>query len=67
MTPEEMKRRSRGFSVDMSGEAVARRIDMVSQLRELGLALKKAKILGPAEASAPPAPPPQDPGPDRPE
>ncbi|MCC5875573.1 MAG: hypothetical protein JJU11_05075 [Candidatus Sumerlaeia bacterium] len=45
MTPEEMKRRSRGFSTDMSGEAVARRIEIVSQLREMGLALKKAKIL----------------------
>lgn len=31
----------------MSGAAVAKRIDIVSQLRELGLALKGAKILGP--------------------
>ena len=47
MTGEEMKRRSRGFSTDMSGEAVAKRIDIVSQLRELGLAAKNARILGP--------------------
>ncbi len=51
MTPEETKRRSRGFSQDMSGPAVASRIDRVSQLRELGLALKKAKILGPVSSS----------------
>jgi hypothetical protein len=47
MTPEEAKQRSRGFSVDMSGEAIARRIDQVSRLRALGIALSKAKILPP--------------------
>lgn len=47
MTPEEMKQRSRGFDAEMSGEAVARRLDTVSRLRELGMALKSARLLGP--------------------
>lgn len=50
MTPEEMKRKSRGFGTDMSGEAVAKRLDIVSSLRELGLALKKSRIIGPVSS-----------------
>lgn len=42
MDADEMKRRSRGQSVDMSPEAIARRIDLVSQLRALSLELKRA-------------------------
>ncbi|MDX2177902.1 MAG: hypothetical protein SF028_15685 [Candidatus Sumerlaeia bacterium] len=60
MTPEEMKRRSRGQSVDMSPEAIARRLDQVSQLRTLGLALRKAQILGPV-VEPKPEPPPEEP------
>ena len=51
MTAEDMKRRSRGFSTDMSGEAVAKRIDMVSKLRELGLTLKKSRSIGPVASA----------------
>ena len=47
MNADEMKRASRGMGVDMSPEAIARRIDIVSQLRALTLALGKAeKVVG---------------------
>lgn len=47
MNPETMKSRSRGFSTDMSGEAIAKRLDIVSGLRELGVAMKESRIIGP--------------------
>ena len=58
MSHDEMKNKSRGFSIDMSGEAIGKRIDKVSQLRELGLALRKAKIIGPVTGSEEPTHPP---------
>ena len=56
MTPEEMKDRSRGFGVEMTPEALTRRLDKVSQLRSLGLALRKARLVGPVEAGGESAP-----------
>lgn len=49
MTPQEAKDQSRGFSTDMSGKAVARRVAIVSELRALALWLEKGKKLGPVE------------------
>lgn len=51
MTPEEAKRLSRGYSTDMSGEAVARRIDIVSRLRVFTRFLATAEKLGPVGKS----------------
>jgi hypothetical protein len=50
ISPSECKDRSRGISVDMSPEAVARRIDIVDELRELAHELVNAKRLGPLVA-----------------
>jgi hypothetical protein len=46
MNPEEMKKRSRGISTDMSPEAISRRIEIASQLYEMATLLKKAKKIG---------------------
>ncbi len=63
MTPEEMKRRSRGWSTDMSGEAIARRVDIVSELRAVGLWLAKARRIGRVEEGGTKGePPPEDKG-----
>lgn len=51
MTPDEIKNTSRRFGVDMSSAEVGKRLQAVSQLRALGLALRKARVLGPAEAT----------------
>ncbi len=48
-TPEEAKNRSRSYSTDMSPEDVARRINLVSELRAMAVKLDKAKVLGPVE------------------
>lgn len=47
MTPEEAKNRSRGYSTDMSPDAIARRILIASEMRELGLLLAKSKPVAP--------------------
>ena len=52
MTPEEMKMKGRGWSTDMSPEAIARRIDIVSELRTFALWLGTAKNLGPVDPEA---------------
>ena len=61
MDADEMKRRSRGQSVDMSPEAIAKRIDLVSQLRALSLALKRAgdeaRARGTLDTQQPQSPP----------
>jgi len=49
MTPDEAKRLSRGISSDMSPEAISRRLDIVSQLFQLGSALTRAKYIGRVE------------------
>ena len=46
MTPEEARQKSRGISTDMSPEAIARRLDIVSQLFRLGHALNNAEYVG---------------------
>jgi hypothetical protein len=56
MTPEAMKNRSRGFGVQMSGEAVAKRLDTVSRLNALGLALRRVKTVGPVRPTEPDPP-----------
>ncbi|MDX1926808.1 MAG: hypothetical protein SFV81_09830 [Pirellulaceae bacterium] len=43
----ERKDLSRGMGIDMSPEAVARRFDLVDELRELAEELANAKRLGP--------------------
>ncbi len=47
MTPDEMKARSRGQSVDMSPEAIAHRINIVSELRAAMIALERARPIQP--------------------
>ncbi len=49
MTPEEMKRVSRGISRDMSPEAIGRRLDIISELFDLTSWLSKAKYVGKVE------------------
>jgi hypothetical protein len=46
-SPSEQKDLSRGASIDMSSEAVTRRLDLVDELRELAAELASAKRLGP--------------------
>ena len=45
--PNERKDRSREMGIDMSPEAVTRRLDLVDELRELANELANAKRLGP--------------------
>ena len=52
MTPEQEKNIARGFSSDMSGPAVERRVAIVSQLRALTIELGKVKLLGPVDTEA---------------
>jgi hypothetical protein len=52
MTPEQEKNIARGFSSDMSGAAVERRVAIVSQLRALTIELGKVKLLGPVDPTA---------------
>ena len=47
MDADEMKRRSRGISNDMSPEAIARRIDIVGELWRMWQVLRHAKRIGP--------------------
>lgn len=49
MDPEEMKRRGRGISDDMSPEAIARRIEIVGQLHRTWQMLRHAQRIGPVE------------------
>jgi hypothetical protein len=56
MNADEMKNLSRGFSRDMSPKAIAHRIDIVTQLRNLGLFLATAQRIGPAEKTEAPTP-----------
>ena len=46
LTPSARKDLSRGISIDMSPEAVTRRIDIVDELREFAEELANAKRLG---------------------
>lgn len=46
LSPRERKDFSRGIGIDMSREAVTRRIDLVDELRELAEELANAKRLG---------------------
>lgn len=46
MTPEEAKDRSRGRGGDMSPEMIARRLDIVSELREWCALLATAREVG---------------------
>ena len=46
LSPRERKDLSRGIGIDMSREAVTRRIDLVDELRELAGELANAKRLG---------------------
>ena len=53
MNPQSAKNKSRGFSRDMSPEAIAKRLDMVSELLSLSLWLGTAKVVKPsADASS---------------
>jgi len=45
------KNRSRGWSNDMSSDAIKRRLQTVSELYQLWLGLKNAKRLGPVPQS----------------
>ena len=47
LTPSARKDLSRGIGIDMSPEAVTRRIDIVDELREFAEELANAKRLGP--------------------
>lgn len=47
--PEEAKRRSRGISTDMSPQAILRRLEIVSELRNFALELGRGRFIGPAE------------------
>lgn len=53
LTPNARKDLSRGVGLDMSPEAVARRIDIVDELREFAEELANAKRLGPLICSQP--------------
>ena len=52
MDPEEMKRRGRGISDDMSPAAIARRIDIVAGLHRTWQVLRQARRSGPVEGPA---------------
>lgn len=54
LTPSASKDLSRGIGVDMSPEAVTRRIDIVDELREFAEELANAKRLGPLIKDEPP-------------
>jgi len=56
MTPEEMKNKSRGYGVDMSPEALAKRLRIASDLSAMAQRLAKAKNLGPVESPRTPPP-----------
>lgn len=61
MDPEEMKRRSRGISDDMSPDAIARRLDIVNELHRVWQTLRQARRIGPvgpADTVAEPRPEP---------
>ncbi len=45
------KNRSRGWSDDMSTDAIKRRLEIVAELYQLWLKLKKVKRLGPVKQS----------------
>jgi len=45
--PDFSKNRSRGWSDDMSTEAIKQRLETVAQLYQLWLGLKNAKLIGP--------------------
>jgi hypothetical protein len=47
MDADEMKRRSRGISDDMSPAAIARRIDIVGELWRMWQTLRSARRIGP--------------------
>lgn len=63
MTPEEAKQRSRGAADDMAPEMIARRLEIVSELREWCALLGTAQRLGPCPRAG--APPESPPAPDR--
>ncbi len=46
MDADELKRRSRGTSQDMSAAAISRRLDIVSQLYEVWCLLRTARRVG---------------------
>lgn len=49
MNADEMKRRGRGISDDMSPAAIARRIDIVGDLWRMWQILRNARRIGPVE------------------
>ncbi len=55
MDPEELKRRGRGISDDMSPDAIGRRIDIVGQLHRMWQLLRHAQRVGPVQAADQPA------------
>ena len=48
MDADQQKRLSRGFSTDMSPEAISRRLDIVVELADLARVLGEAKYVGTA-------------------
>ena len=52
MKPEEMKNISRGVSGDMSPDAIARRLDIASELYDLAKSLSKATRIGPSRGKS---------------
>jgi hypothetical protein len=50
MNADEMKRRSRGISADMSPEAILRRLEIVDELRSLTLFLGKSEKIEDAKS-----------------
>ena len=50
--PDEMKRRSRGDSADMSPRAIEQRLRIVGELYRMWQTLRHARRVGPVEPSA---------------
>lgn len=65
MNPQDMKRISRGIGCDMSPEAIAHRINIVSRLRALTQQLGKAEKVGKERGVRQSASPTESAGPDR--
>ncbi len=51
--PNELKDQSRGIGVDISPEAIARRLEIVDELREFARELMSAKSFGPLVSAQP--------------
>lgn len=55
MDPEELKRRGRGISDDMSPAAIGKRIEIVGQLHRMWQLLRQAQRVGPMQPADQPA------------